>query len=443
MNLRGTSRGLWAIALPLIFAGLSESVVDVTDTIFLAYYGVTELGAIAFADSFYEVAMVVLIGLAEGLQIVVSRRAGQGDIHGIGRTLQHGLLLLGGCALVVFALLRFASPLLIGVLVDSPSVGEAVESFLRIAAFNVLFDAANLAFVAFYVGIARTGVLVSATIILALTNLTLDYVLIFGKLGLPDLGIEGAAIASVTAEVAAFVFFVLYTWRRGYMARFGLLRWSGWSRALARRLTGLSSPVALDTLVGAVQWFVIFLLVERLGEVALAASSIVFTSYVVLKIPLDGLSEATATTVGNLIGQGRVHRVVHLLRVAVVQGCLLVVPVAFLTLLVPEAVLWVFAFADQDTAGAAASVRVVGAALLVAVPAEMCMATLVGSGDTRATFLIEFAVMTLVVAQTWLAVSVLEWPLAMVWSCVVVAWILRLVLAVIHLRRGSWRLIEV
>lgn len=443
MKIRGTSKSLWRISLPLIFAGFSESVVDVTDAIFLAHYGLVELGAIAIADSFYELLIVATMGLVEGLQIVISRRAGQEDAEGIGRTFQQGLYLLGISSLFTFLVLRFVFPTLTPVLVESGEVRSAVDAFLRIIAFNVLFDAANFAYGAFYVGIGRTRILVSATIVLACTNIVLDYLLIFGKMGFPSMGIEGAAIASLTAELTTLVFVTVYTWRLGHIRRFKLFARRGWDTGLTRRLLRLSSPVVLDGLVAALQWSVFFVLVERLGPAALAASNIVYTSHVVLWISLDGLSDAMSTSTGNLLGQERADRISKLLRAGISQAYLLVLPVAALTLVFPEGILSVFTTEAEEVMDSIASLRVVGLALLVAVPAEMLMGAISGSGDTRSIFRIECTVSLFVVAYTWVATMVCAWPLPVVWLSLVLAWVLRLALSYQHMRTRSWSGIEV
>ena len=81
MKVRITSGSLWAISFPIMIAGVSETVVDVTDAIFLGHYGITELGAVALADSIYLMLVVFAIGLADGMQVLIARRAGEGLLH--------------------------------------------------------------------------------------------------------------------------------------------------------------------------------------------------------------------------------------------------------------------------------------------------------------------------------------------------------------------------
>lgn len=87
-------RRIWGVSYPLILAGMGESVVEATDTLLLAHYGVVELGAIGLAGSIYNVAMFLPLGLVDGIQIMVSRRVGEGQAFHVGRAFNQGLYLL-------------------------------------------------------------------------------------------------------------------------------------------------------------------------------------------------------------------------------------------------------------------------------------------------------------------------------------------------------------
>src|SRR6266568_1068276 len=110
--------------------------------------------------------------------------------------------------------LKIVSPLLAAWVVESQDVGVAVDGFLQIAAYGICFTGACFAYSALLVSLGRTRVLIPATIILAATNIVLNYVFIFGRFGLPALGMRGAAIGSVGAEIATCLFLTVYVLRR-------------------------------------------------------------------------------------------------------------------------------------------------------------------------------------------------------------------------------------
>ena len=250
-------RSIWRISYPLMLAGISETIIDITDTIFLARYGLTELAAIGLADAWFMLFMFLSLGLVDGIQIIVSRRTGENREREAGRVFNQGLYLLTIVSVVMTGLILLVLALGAGDLLASQDVAHATESYLRIAAFSLLFQSLNLAFGTFFVAIARTRILIGAALVLAISNVALDYALIFGNFGLPEMGIEGAAVASLTAEILACLFLAGSIYARGFNTRFGLLRFDRWNSAISKRLVNISWPVALDTLVDLLRWFLL------------------------------------------------------------------------------------------------------------------------------------------------------------------------------------------
>ena len=181
---------IWRISYPLMLAGISETLIDITDTIFLARYGLTELAAIGLADAWFMLFLFLSLGLVDGIQIIVSRRAGEKREHEIGRVFNQGLYLMVIVTVVMTGLILLVLSLGAGDLLASDEVALATESYLRIAAFSLLFQSLNLAFGTFFIAIGQTRILIGAALVLAGSNIALDYLLIFGKFGLPEMGIE-------------------------------------------------------------------------------------------------------------------------------------------------------------------------------------------------------------------------------------------------------------
>ena len=132
MTVRITPGAILRMSYPLMLAGIGRTLVEATDVAILAHYGVTEAGAVALADSIYEVLLVLVLGLAGGLQIVLTRRAGQGSREGVGAAFAVGLRLMLAASLVVFLLVRLTAPLVTGLLVSDEDVRAAADAFLRV-----------------------------------------------------------------------------------------------------------------------------------------------------------------------------------------------------------------------------------------------------------------------------------------------------------------------
>lgn len=439
METRAFSKTVWAVSLPIVFAEISETIVHVTDTAFLARVGVAELGAIALADTIYELATVPMVALVDGIQILTSRRAGQRRDEAVGETFNLGLALLTVVSLVLTLGLRLAAPWLTGVVVASKDVGIAVEAFVPVVAIGTVFHAANLAYSALLVALSRTRVLIPATILLATTNLFLGFCLIFGNLGFPRLGIAGAAWGSVGAEVVTCAYLTAHILRHIDLRRYALLRLPHLDGRLTRSLCSISFPVGLQALMEGLRWFVFFVLAEQVGEEMLATSNVVYSFYAALRIPTEGFSETACSMVSHLIGSGRSGSLGHLLWQVILPSYLVTLPFAAVVLLFPGPLLFLFVGDPRVVEGCVNSLRVVAAAMLVVIPGQVWFVSVSGTGDTRAAFVIELALTATMLLVAYVAGFSFGLPPEYVWISVPLGWLLCLSLSYRWIQAGRWR----
>ena len=436
-------RNIWRISYPLMLAGISETVIDITDTIFLARYGITELAAIGLADAWYMLFLFLSLGIIDGIQVITGRRAGQGRDQEIGHVFNQGLYMLAAVSILMTGLLYIAIDIGTGSLLASSEVQDAVESYLRIAIYSLFFQSVNLAFSAFYVSIGQTRILIGAALLLASSNIILDYLLIFGKFGFPEMGIEGAAFASLSAEFLTFLFLVASVYRQQHHRRYGLLRLAGWDRAITRRLADISWPVALDNLVELLRWFLLFAIIEQLGEEELASANIIYSCFALFMIFTESFSEAVCSLVSNLIGQGRRADLAKLIGKSVKLGYLVVIPLLVLALLFPDELLSIF---TPDTEIIELSMNgyvIVLLALLIAVPGDMLYAAVVGTGDTRASLGIQLQATVVALAFAAWAALVMSLPLEYVLLVESIVWTHYLLLSAYWMKSGRWKRLSV
>ena len=190
-----------------MLGNIAQTIITFTDTAFLGHLGVVALGASMLAGLFYLLFTTVALGFAIGIQIIVARRFGERNYGRIGVIFQHGSLFVLLLGIILFSVLYFFSDPLLLRIIDSPNIYAASMEYIEYRQFGILFVCFNFLYRALYVGISNTKVITYSTIIMAVVNIVLDYCLIFGNLGFPQMGIGGAALASLCAEISAFVFF--------------------------------------------------------------------------------------------------------------------------------------------------------------------------------------------------------------------------------------------
>ena len=430
---------VWAIAVPLLFAEVGETLIQITDTALLGRVGRAELAAIGPIDAVLDTAIVPAVGLVEAMQILVARRVGQGRENAVGATFGRALLAVGLVSVAIAVGLRLAAGPVAELAISSPEVARSVEDFFRFGAFGVIFLALNLAYSSLWVGLGKPKLLIGATAVLVVANLVLSVAFVFGPLGLPALGIEGAGIGFLGAELAAFAFLSVQSSRRLDLGLTGLSKRGREGDASTQRMARLGTPIGLQALVEALRWVAFFFVIERLGEDALAVSSLVYACYAVFLIPSQAFAETAYTMISASLGRGIGERLTPLVRAVTWRAFAVTLPLLAVAVIFPDAVLTLFTDDVRLVSGARATLVVVALGMLVVVAAEVALAAVFGTGDADAGFVIELLVSGGLVASAVLAALVLDLDLVYVWLSLPLAAGVGLSVSAGWLRSGRWR----
>lgn len=438
-----STRRIWRVAYPIILGSVAQNILIVTDTAFLGQLGEVALGGGVIGGLFYQVLLMLGWGISIGGQIIIARRIGQGAQRTVGRLVEHLLGMLLCMGLLLLLTMRLGSAPLLNALVQSPDVLEAGQQFFnhRIAGLPLAY--VGYTFQAFYVGISRTKVITATTVLVVLTNIVLDYGLIFGHLGLPAMGVAGAATASATSELVGAVAFVLYTVMGLNYKQFNLFRFRRFRPQLLLRILNVGWPLMFQFTVSVFVWFIFFVLIEKLGETQLAASNIVRSVYNIVLLPIWGFTSTTNAFVSQLIGRGHDHQLGLLLR-RVLRLCLLMVGVlAALCLAFGAHVLGIYTTDAALIAQTLATLRVVALASLSQAMGFVMLNAVSGTGRTRVSLVIEMLTLSIYMAYTYAATVGLRLQLPAVWCSEFIYGTLLALGAWLYLRSGRWRGAEV
>ncbi len=430
---------IWQIAYPIILGSVAQNLINVTDTAYLGRVGQVELGASALGGIFYFVFIMLGLGFGTGAQIIMARRFGEGNNHAIGKTFDHALYFILPLALVAFLVLFIFAPAILRPMVQSDSIYQATLQYLDFRVYGIFFAFLQILFRSFYIGISNTTVITSSTLLMAGINIVLDYVMIFGKWGFPEMGIQGAALASSISEACAVVYLFVYTWRKQHHKTYQLFEFKAFDRKLFNRNFELSAPIMVQNFFSLGVWFVFFLLVEKMGEQALAVSNIIRSIYIVLMIPIWGFASAANSLVSYLIGLQHSDKVFTLIKRIVWLSLGGVLVIVLLSMIFPSLIIRVYT-EDPDLIKIAVPVLyVVDVGSLALSVGFVVFNGLIGTGRTMIGLFIELLTLAFYLFYVWLLTSVFRSSVAMVWTSEIIYGGFMIVLSSLYLKFGKWQ----
>ena len=318
-----------------MLGNLAQTIINFTDTAFLGHLGVIALGASMLAGLFYFVFTTIAAGFAIGIQIIIARRFGEGNNGRIGIIFEHGSLFVLILGTILFSIIYFFSDVLLAWIIDSPNIYEASLDYIKYRQFGIIFVCFNFLYRGLYVGISNTKVITYSTVIMAIVNIILDYCLIFGKFVFPEMGIGGAALASLCAEISAFIFFTIYSYITLKNKDFGMFKIHKLESELIRRILRIATPTMIQKLFSFGVWFVFFIMIEKMGETATGISSIVRSIYMILITPAFAFATTTNTLVSRTIGAGHPEQVFSTIT-KIMKNCILcTLPIIIILAIIP------------------------------------------------------------------------------------------------------------
>lgn len=431
---------IWQISYPIILSLVAQNVVNVTDTAFLGRVGEVELGASAIGGLFYISIFMLGFGFGSGAQILIARRNGEKNFADIGRIFNNSLYFLAILALALFLIIFFLSPVVLKPFIASPAVYKASVLFLQYRIFGIFLAFTNVAFRSFYVGIGRTRSLSYSAAIMALVNVILGYLLIFGNFGFPEMGIAGAALASVIAEGCSTVYFIVVTFRRPKFNIYGLFSFNGIDMAIVMKTLNISVFMMMQYFLSLGSWFVFFMIIEKMGERPLAVSNIIRSAYILLMVPVWAFSSATNTLVSSALGRGHPHDVIPITRKVITLSIGSILPLIAFTLIFPHFILSIFTSDASLAQATLPSLYVITGALFLFSFMNIMFNAVAGTANTHISMFIELFTIIIYLMATWLIGVVFRQQIEVVWTCEYIYFLVLGTLSFLYLKFGKWHL---
>ena len=402
----GRTREIWSLALPIIGGMTSQSVLNLVDMAMVGSLGEAALAGVGLSSFVNFMAMALVMGLAAGVQAIAARRVGEGRASEAAVPLNGGLILSLCIGVPISIVLILLAPWLIGVLNPDPAVAAEGVPYLQMRLVSVAALGMNFCFRGYWSAVKLTRLYMGTLIGMHSLNIVLNYVLIFGHLGLPAMGTTGAGLGtSISLIVGTLTYFVL---ARRHAAANGFLQRRP-TRDEFMGLVRLSLPNSLQQLLFATGFVVLFWIVGHIGTAELAVANVLVNITLVTVLPGMGFGLAAATLAGQALGRKDAADAHRWAWDVYRQSIRLLLPLALVMLLFPSLLLAGFLHNADLVALGKLPLQMIGATVLVDALGLILMNSLLGVGAAK-------SVMFVAVGLQWLLFLPVAWLLGPYWG---------------------------
>ncbi len=368
-------KNILGVALPLMVSSFIQSIVLISDSAFLSRYDTLAFDACGNASLIYVTLFMALNGLSDGVQILIARRIGQDKQHAIGRIFGTSVFTIGIVSLLLFVFLFFIVPILLPLYTKHTDLAKAQIEFLSIRGYALLFCMISLPIQAFFLAIGKTWVVLLSALFLA-------FFLVFSN------------------ERRSFKMFEHFAFQ-----------WKSFME-----LIKIGTPLFFQGFVALASWTIFFTWIEQMGKFELTVSQNIRSFYFLAFVPILGFAATTKTYISQYVGK------VDFDAIKIIQRRIQFLTVLFLfvffhgALFYPKTMIAWINPASTYIQKSAEILRFIAGSFLIFGLISVKFQTVNGSGNTIASFLIEFCSITIYLFSSYLLIKVWSVDIFWVWS---------------------------
>ena len=433
-------RSFFSMTAVIALQNLISFAVNLADNVMIGGYSQDALSGVAMVNQIQFLLQMIVMGIGNGIVVLGAQYWGKKQVEPIRRVTSIGMVLAIVAGLIMMLVVLIFPKQTLSILTNEPAVIAEGAKYLVIICFSyVLFAVTNILLSALRsVETVKIGFVVTLTALVV--NIVLNYGLIYGRMGLPEMGVEGAALATLISRIVEFVIVVVFTfcvdkkirWRAGSMLHL--------DRSLFKDYIRVGLPLILSNSIWGIAMAVQTAILGRLGSDTIAANSIATTIFQVVSVLSYGAASASGVIIGKTVGEGDIARVkaysktlqIIYLMIGLFTGCVL--------WLCKDFILGFYSI-TPETYGLAVqfigvlSITVVGTSYQVA-----CLTGIVtGGGDTRFVLINDLIHQWLIVLPSaFLSAFVFHAPLWVTFVCLKSDQILKCFVAVVKVNRYRW-----
>ncbi len=424
------------VALPMMFSGFIQSVVLITDASFISRYSTIAFDAVGNAGLIYITFYMLIVGIGDGAQIIMARRIGENKHDMLSRVFSAGLFFQLMFSGLLFLFMFFLIPDWIKTYSLNQNIAIFQGDYIGIRSMAIFPASIFLMMQAYFLAKGKTYPVLIAAVLTASLNILLDYSLIFGHFGFPEMGVKGAALASTCSDLLGMLtmlcFFVLDKEHVLTRLRFFKLK------SLVNLLK-ISSPIMLQGSLALGTWTIFFIMLEQRGLFELTVSQNIRSIYFLAFVPVWGFAGTTKTYISQYLGGQQENKI------PIIQKRIQLLTTGFLifffhgAILYPEALIGIINPEDAYIDMSAQILRLISVSIILYGIISVYYQTILGSGNTMYSLIIEITTILLYLSACYLFIQVLNFEIFWIWTVEYIYFGTIGIMSVLYLRNSGWK----
>lgn len=428
------------IALPIMIQNLVTSSLNMADTIMVGKLGEVQIASVGIANQYFFLFTMILTGLCGGCSVFISQYWGKKDFTNIKRMLGLGLASALFVSVVFMAAGFISTDAIISLFNKDSIVIDLGGKYLFIVLFSYIFTAVTFVYGYSLRSIGDTVAPLIVNIAALLCNVFLNYVLIFGKLGAPALGVEGAAIATLIARVLEAIILVILVYKDNGVLAANASELLDLSRDFFKRSYTIILPVLLNDVLWAMASLIYSVVYGRMGTGATAAIQICNTVSNMFMVVTFGMASASAIMVGNSIGEGKEDQAVDYAKKLMAVSLIVSIILGLSLALTAPLILDLFNISIEVRSSTLIMLYIISFIFVIRfLGMVIIVGILRGAGDARSSLIIEGLTMWFIgVPLTIMGAFLFKLPVHLVYALAILEEVVKFILGLMRLKSRKW-----
>lgn len=434
-----SSKQILAISLPIALAIMVPQVNFVINNIFLGALSSEALAIGGITGVFYLIFGVMGQGLNNGLQALISRRAGENRVDEIGVLFNQGVIISILLSVIAIGFTYFIAPSIFHSVLHDTQRANSVIEFLKIRIWGIPFLFIYQMRNALLVGTNQSNFLIIGTATEAAFNIFFDYSFIFGHFGFTAMGLNGAAYASIISEVMGLFVIYLVIHYQKIGARFELFKNFEIKWDYIKLILVQSSPIMMQYMISIISWEIFYILIEHRGEQSLAVSNSMRNIFGFFGSFTWAFAATSNTMVSNIIGQNMQNKVIPLINKIATWSFGFALCVCIILNVFAHQFLSIYGQGAGFMQEGIPVLRVVSIALLIMSIATIWLNGVTGTGQSKINLAIEFVAIIIYLIYAYLTIEYYQFPITIGWMCEIIYWLTLLIPSYLYIKSNRWK----